>query len=73
MNKIKKEFGVTISLKELMSHATIQSLSAYLSKQEREEHTSILPVAIAKYYPLSPSQRRMYFLYEYDRIPWHII
>ena len=65
-NKIKKAFNVAISLKELIGHSTIQSLSHYLSEQDTTIHVPILPAPLADYYPLSSSQKRLYFLNEFD-------
>uniref|UniRef100_UPI000FFE569A non-ribosomal peptide synthetase n=1 Tax=Aquimarina sediminis TaxID=2070536 RepID=UPI000FFE569A len=66
-NKIKKEFNVKISLKEIMAHPTIAYLGEYISDAVKTNHLDILPVDSREYYPLSSAQQRMYFLYEFDK------
>ncbi len=65
-NSINKAFEVKLSLKEIMANPTVANLSALIAKSVTVDHFQI-PVAESRdYYPLSPSQKRMYFIYEYD-------
>ncbi len=66
-NKIKKEYGVSVALKKLIELSTIESLSTYLLEQEKKEYVSIPKALKSDYYPLTSSQKRMYFLYEYNK------
>ena len=66
-NKIKKEHGVTLSLKEIIKYSTIRSLSDYLKEQKSETHESIPLADPTEYYPLSSAQERMYFLNQLNK------
>ena len=67
VNKIAKQFGVALPLKEVFRYQDIKSLGAFILSQHQSAYEGISPAVEQDYYPLSSSQRRMYFLYEYDR------
>ncbi|RUT68623.1 amino acid adenylation domain-containing protein [Flavobacterium cupreum] len=66
-NKIEKVFKVKIPLKEMMRYATISDLSQLMSRSLATENGDIQPAEKRAYYPLSSSQKRMYFLHEYNK------
>jgi len=65
-NHIKKEFTVKISLKEIMANPTIANLSRLIGSTVRVDHLKIPVTETKEYYPLSSSQKRMYYLYQFD-------
>ncbi|RAJ26890.1 non-ribosomal peptide synthase protein (TIGR01720 family)/amino acid adenylation domain-containing protein [Pedobacter cryoconitis] len=68
INKIKKIAQATVPLRELFRLQTIRELAKYI---EQAETISYVPVGLAEvkeYYVLSSAQRRLYFLYELDRL-----
>ncbi|WP_260171876.1 condensation domain-containing protein, partial [Pedobacter cryoconitis] len=67
-NRIWKELGAEVSLKAIFSHQDIRSLSVYIGELvPGSVYTGILLAADKPYYVLSSAQKRMYFLYEFDR------
>ncbi|CAC9975505.1 non-ribosomal peptide synthetase [Flavobacterium panici] len=66
-NKINKVFSVNISLRDLFEHRTISELSIYILSAEKVSFISIPQAQQEDYYPLSSAQKRMYFLYEFDK------
>ncbi|AOM78758.1 hybrid non-ribosomal peptide synthetase/type I polyketide synthase [Pedobacter steynii] len=68
VNRIRKEVGVEVSLKAIFSHQSIRSLSAYIQGMSGGSVYSSIPLATGKgHYALSSAQKRLYFLYEFDR------
>ncbi|MDW3192242.1 MAG: amino acid adenylation domain-containing protein [Cytophagales bacterium] len=65
--RINMHFQVDISLVDFFKHSTIVSLASYLSDQEGQSHESIAKAEEQPHYGLSSAQRRLYFLYEFDR------
>ncbi|XLS30271.1 non-ribosomal peptide synthase/polyketide synthase [Flavobacteriaceae bacterium M23B6Z8] len=66
-NRIYKEFSVEVPLQELFSHRTIKELAAFIDASDVKEYVSFSSAPSQEYYPLSSAQRRMYFLYEFDK------
>ncbi|MCK8524439.1 condensation domain-containing protein, partial [Aquimarina sp. D1M17] len=66
-NKINKAFSVELPLREFFVHRTISSLSNYISSSDHVVFESIPKAESNEFYPLSSAQRRMYFLYEFDK------
>ncbi|WP_172617055.1 non-ribosomal peptide synthetase, partial [Chryseobacterium sp. ON_d1] len=63
INKIKTTFNKTISIKDFMENPVIQMLSKYLSKQKNSEgFISIPKVEESQYYPVSPTQYRLWVI-----------
>jgi amino acid adenylation domain-containing protein len=67
INKIAKELGVTIPLREVFSHQDIISLSSYIQTLDKVDYLKIEKAPKKSHYVLSASQRRLYFLYEFDK------
>ncbi|CAC9975508.1 non-ribosomal peptide synthetase [Flavobacterium panici] len=65
-NKIEKAFNLKIPLKEMMRYSTVADLSKFMLKSTAVNHSAIQPAEKQDYYPLSSSQKRMYFLHEYN-------
>jgi len=64
--KIQKIFGIKITLADIFKAQTIRTLAQYLEKMTRTGYSSLIPVEEKEYYPLSPAQRRLYFLHQVD-------
>jgi amino acid adenylation domain-containing protein len=62
--KIQQEFQVKLPIKEIFNHQTIRELSAVLQDFQKIRHIPPKPVEKKEYYPLTPSQKRFYLLYQ---------
>ncbi|MCE3296531.1 MAG: amino acid adenylation domain protein [Crocinitomicaceae bacterium] len=62
-----KEMKVKLSLKDLFSNPTIQSLSAWVDTLHFSEDQLIEPVGEKSHYACSPAQERLYVLWEMER------
>jgi amino acid adenylation domain-containing protein/non-ribosomal peptide synthase protein (TIGR01720 family) len=60
--KIHKEFNVKIPLEEVFVSPAIRQLAGYIKGAARVKYTAVQPVPKKEYYPLSSSQKRMYFV-----------
>ncbi|MBB5639445.1 amino acid adenylation domain-containing protein, partial [Pedobacter cryoconitis] len=68
VNRIRKELGTEVSLKVIFSHQDIRSLSAYILEMAFGSDYNVIPLVAEKtHYVLSSAQKRLYFLYEFDR------
>ncbi len=68
VNMLKKIFSVNILLKSLFKFTTITSLAAYIDTLDKNYFITIPKAPKAICYPLSSAQKRMYFLYEFDKL-----
>jgi fengycin family lipopeptide synthetase D len=68
VNKIGAALQVEVPLKEVFKNQDILSLSSYIRAAQKAQYTSIQPAAEKVFYALSASQRRLYFLYEFDKM-----
>lgn len=68
LNRVYKEFNVLVPINEMFKLHTIRNLAHYLSAQQQSAYVPMEMTAIAEYYPLSFPQRRLYFLYEFDKL-----
>ncbi len=67
--KIHKRINVRIPITEIFQGPTIELLSAYIrgqAQEAREEFASIPRVEKKEYYPLSPAQKRLFFLQQME-------
>ncbi|WP_040496073.1 hybrid non-ribosomal peptide synthetase/type I polyketide synthase, partial [Fulvivirga imtechensis] len=67
--RISREMNISLSLSDFFDQPTIRSLAAFISQSHELESVSKDPIepALEKdHYILSPSQKRLYFLYELD-------
>ncbi|MBB5637675.1 amino acid adenylation domain-containing protein, partial [Pedobacter cryoconitis] len=68
INRIWKKTGTEVSLKTIFSHQDIRSLSACILEMAFGPVYTAIPLAVEKaHYVLSSAQKRLYFLYEFDR------
>jgi acyl transferase domain-containing protein/acyl carrier protein len=69
IGRIQKKFNIEIPVAELFVHTSVKKLCHYIRSLEKPDDTTdslgslVAPVT----YPLSSAQRRLYFLYEFDR------
>ncbi|MBW8687222.1 non-ribosomal peptide synthetase [Chitinophaga rhizophila] len=67
MNRMFKAFQVKVSINDIFSKPTIRLLAEQINTATRITYAAIDKVPDAPYYPLSAAQRRLFFLYEFDR------
>ena len=67
ITQVSKQLNFKLSLIDFFEGPTIKGLATLLSKKVRATHTEITKASEKDYYVLSSAQRRMYFLYEFDR------
>jgi tyrocidine synthetase-3 len=66
LSRIHEVFDVKISWGELFAYPYIRQLSVIIQGAPRKSFTSITPIEKKDYYPLSPTQKRIYALQELD-------
>jgi len=64
VNKIFKEYGISILLKDVFTHQNIKSLGALIAKSVKSEYTAIQKAAPKPHYPLSQAQMPLFFHHE---------
>jgi amino acid adenylation domain-containing protein len=64
--KIHKEMNVNIPVTEIFARPVIREAAKYIKAAEKKKYTAINPGELKEYYPLSPAQRRFYFLQQMD-------
>ena len=67
ISKINKVFNVRISLSQLFKSSTIKKQAEFVDKANKEDVAVIPKAALADYYALSSAQKRLHFLYEFDK------
>ncbi len=67
LNKLSKELNVLVPINEVFNHQEIKSLSLYIQKMDSSSYSPIKKVSLKEYYKLSSVQKRLYFIYEYDK------
>ncbi|KZN40564.1 non-ribosomal peptide synthetase [Pseudoalteromonas luteoviolacea] len=63
-NLINKELNVVVDLFDIFNIVTIRDMAAHLDQLTGTVHNDIPLVGDLPHYPLSPAQRRLYFLYK---------
>lgn len=66
-NRIFKEFAVEVPLKEIFNRQDIYQLALYIDEAAKSAFETIPQAPESTYYPVSSSQKRLYFLYEFDK------
>ncbi|NIM14864.1 MAG: amino acid adenylation domain-containing protein [Candidatus Aminicenantes bacterium] len=66
ISKLHKLLQVKLSLEKIFKSPTVQKLAVVITKMEKEKWTAVQPVDKKDYYPLSSTQKRLYFLQELD-------
>ncbi len=67
INKIFKVLAVEVPLKAVFQYRDIRSLGQFISGLEKTAYEVIVPADKKAYYTLSSAQRRLYFLYQFDK------
>ncbi|WP_431167765.1 condensation domain-containing protein, partial [Tenacibaculum halocynthiae] len=67
LNKVNQFFNVEVALRDLFRYRTVLELSIHILEKDHVEFESIPKALESGSYPLSSAQRRMYFLYEFDK------
>jgi amino acid adenylation domain-containing protein len=65
--KIAKEFQVKIPVQTIFTHQDIRSLGKMISASRRVNHSPITRASEKDHYVCSSVQRRLYFVYEFDK------
>ncbi|NOQ27705.1 MAG: amino acid adenylation domain-containing protein, partial [Bacteroidales bacterium] len=65
-SKIHKEIGVEFPLRDVFLHSTIKSQASQIEKSTKKEFVRIPKAKEHSYYPLSPAQKRLYVLQQFD-------
>ncbi|NOQ24123.1 MAG: acyltransferase domain-containing protein [Bacteroidales bacterium] len=66
LNRIFKEFGEEVSLKQFFAEPTMKGVVDCINKQEKVNFVKIQNVEKRDYYPMGSAQKRLYFLHEFD-------
>ncbi|UCH93137.1 MAG: polyketide synthase dehydratase domain-containing protein, partial [Candidatus Aminicenantes bacterium] len=66
ISKIHKALDVEIPMNEFFSRPTITKLSQYITGAGEQTYSSIEPVELKEYYPLSAAQERLYMLQQME-------
>lgn len=62
MHRIKKEMHVAVSVDELFEYSGFEEMVQLIDNKDKKEFENIPPAPVRAAYPLSPAQKRMYFL-----------
>jgi amino acid adenylation domain-containing protein len=65
--RIYKNFHVKIPLTKVFQTPTIRGLSEIIKETSSKKFSSIEPVEKKEFYPLSPAQKRLFFLYQMEK------
>jgi iturin family lipopeptide synthetase A len=65
--KIHKKLNVEVPLTEFFSSPTIEKLARYINTAGKDTFFAIEPVETKEYYPVSPTQKRMYILQQMEK------
>jgi tyrocidine synthetase-3 len=66
-NKIQKNLGVDVPIKEIFKRRNILNLGSLVQASKTSRRMPIRKASPKAYYPLSIAQKRLHFLYEFDR------
>jgi amino acid adenylation domain-containing protein len=66
VSRIHKEMEVSVELRLVFSHPTIEKLAAVISPASTDTYSQIEPVPAAEHYALSHAQRRLWILNQLD-------
>ncbi|GAA0890324.1 surfactin non-ribosomal peptide synthetase SrfAB [Fulvivirga kasyanovii] len=67
VNRLKKVLEVEVPLKHVFAYQDVHSLGQYIDNLEKFSYQPIEPAKTKDCYVLSSAQKRMYFLYEFDK------
>lgn len=63
---LHQELNVVVPVSEIFLNPTISGLRTFIQQSETREFKAIDPVEKKEFYPLTPPQRRLYFLHQLD-------
>ncbi len=66
VSKVHKQLHMELNLRQIFKTPTIKELALHLDYAEGTEYPSLQPAAVKEYYPLSPAQKRMYILRQFE-------
>jgi tyrocidine synthetase-3 len=66
ISKFHREFDVKFPLGEIFRTPTVRGMSGYINRAIPDHYISINPEEKREYYPLSSSQKRLYFLWKIE-------
>ena len=66
VSKVHKQLNMELNLRQIFKSPTIRELALHLDYAEGTGYCSLQPAAIKEYYPLSPAQKRMYILRQFE-------
>jgi amino acid adenylation domain-containing protein len=64
--RIHRELGVKIPLAEVFNSPTLKELAQYIDKGAKSSYAELEAAEEKMYYPLSPAQKRLYILHQFD-------
>lgn len=64
--RIQREFGISIKITDIFLHKTIRELAFFIENSSSKDYRHIYPAEPASSYPLSPAQRRLWILSQFD-------
>ena len=65
-SRLYKDLGTRVSVQDLFTHSSISSQSIFISESEKEAYQEIPKAEKSKSYVLSSSQRRLWFLSQFE-------
>lgn len=68
VSRVHKTLDVKISLREVFQKPFIRELSRYLLTTRKDVYKAIEPVEKREYYPLSSSQKRLFFISQFEEV-----
>ncbi|SHE68680.1 fengycin family lipopeptide synthetase D/tyrocidine synthetase-2 [Seinonella peptonophila] len=66
--RIEKQYHVSLSLRDLFAHPTVQSLGEVIQSTEASIAHSIVPVEERDFYPATSAQQRIYLLQGFEQV-----
>ncbi|MCY8823358.1 non-ribosomal peptide synthetase [Bacillus atrophaeus] len=67
LGRIHEQMGISLSLKELFTYKTIETLSQYMNYRDTVRFEAIEKVSNQDFYEASSAQKRMYLIQQLDR------
>jgi amino acid adenylation domain-containing protein len=64
--RIHYKMGISVGLKILFANPTLREFAQQVDKMPRVRTTTIPKALVASYYPLSPAQKRMWFIDQFE-------
>jgi tyrocidine synthetase III len=66
VSKVHKEFELDLEIEDVFEYPTIRELAQRMTVARKNRFSSITPAGSQDYYSLSPAQKRMYLLQQFD-------